>query len=89
MPDLDPRASRIGELHFSRFGIEARQLVFDSLQRFEHLDCKKMLGPLLNLGTGQNALPFHHSAHVCLFSLCITVESWPSIIMQQSTPTAL
>jgi hypothetical protein len=42
MTDLDPRASRIDELHFSRFSVEARQLIFHCLQRFEHLDSEKV-----------------------------------------------
>ena len=39
----------MGQLHFSLFGVEARQVVFDGLQSFEHLDRQKKLGPLLRL----------------------------------------
>jgi hypothetical protein len=39
--DLDPRASGIGQLHFSRFGVKARQLIFDRLRRFDHLAVRK------------------------------------------------
>jgi hypothetical protein len=55
MSDLDPRTRDIGQLHFSRFGIEARQFLFNRLQCFEHLDRQKQLGPLLCLGNCQHS----------------------------------
>jgi hypothetical protein len=49
MADLEPRAHGVGKQYFARFRVKARQLVFDRLQRFEHLDSEKKLGPLLYL----------------------------------------
>jgi len=37
MADLDPRAGGIDQLHFSGFGVKARQFIFDRPQRFDHL----------------------------------------------------
>jgi hypothetical protein len=50
MADLDPRAGGIDQLHFSGFGVKARQLIFDRLQRFDHLSGQEKFGPRLRLG---------------------------------------
>jgi hypothetical protein len=60
MAELDPRARGISKLYLSRFGVKARQLVFDRLQRFEHLAGQEKFGPLLRLGiVNIPPLPFH------------------------------
>jgi len=54
MADLHPGAHDIAELHLSRLGLKARQLVFDRLQRLDHLPGKEELGLLLRLGNRQH-----------------------------------
>ena len=54
MADLHPGPRGIAELYFSRLGLKAWQLVFDRLQRLNHLPGKEELGPLLRLGNRQH-----------------------------------
>ena len=54
MADLHPRPRGIAKQDFSRFCLKARQLVFDRLQRLDHLSGEEKLGPLLRLGNRQH-----------------------------------
>ena len=54
MADLHPRPRGVAELHHSWFRLKARQLVFDRLQRLDHLPSKEKFGPLLRLGNRQH-----------------------------------
>ena len=65
MPDRDLAMRRGAQRGFTRLGIEARQLVLDRPQGFEHLAGQKILGPPLRLGnrhhargTGAEPVPF-------------------------------
>ena len=55
MPDFDAGTGDIGQLDIDRLGVEARQLVFDRTQCFEHLPGQEILGPPLRLGNRQHA----------------------------------
>ena len=56
MADFDARARRIRQLDIDGLGIEARQLVFDRAQCFQHLPGQKLLGAPLRFGNRQHSL---------------------------------
>ena len=56
MANLDPAARRRAERGVDRLGVEARQLVFDRAQCFQHLPGQKLLGAPLRFGNRQHSL---------------------------------
>ena len=53
----------VAEVHFFWFRIKTRQLVFDGLQRLDHLPGEEQFGPLLRLDHRQ-----HFAAPVCRYA---------------------